>query len=97
MKVLIKVPAPLRVYVENKKEIAIEVKGQTLRDALLELTEIYPNLKDRLFDEVGNMRKFLTIFINNTNAKDFEGENTRLKDGDTITILPAIAGGNLSN
>lgn len=93
MKITVKIPAPLRVYVSNQREVHLEDSFQTLKDALIKLTDEYPKLKDRLFDESGSLRKFLTIFINNTNVRDFEGENTKLKDGDVVTILPAIAGG----
>lgn len=93
MRVLVKIPAPLRVYVASQKEIEIEFDGNTLKDVLSKLTELYPDLRNRLFEDSGNVRKFLTVFINNINARDFGGENAKVKEGDIITILPAIAGG----
>ncbi len=93
MKVLVKIPAPLRVWVSNNKEVEIEFEGQTLKDALLKLVEIYPNLKDRLFDENNNMKKFLAVFINDVSARELGGENAKINENDVISILPAIAGG----
>lgn len=93
MKVLVKIPAPLRVYTSNQKEVIIEFEGETLKDVFLKLTDIYPDLKNRLFDENGNLRKFLAVFVNNTNARDIGFENAKINDNDVVFILPAIAGG----
>lgn len=93
MKVLVKIPAPLRQYTSNQKEIEITISSNTVKDVIIELTNIYPDLKTRLLDDTGSLRKFLTIFINNSNLRDIGGENAKVNDGDTITILPAIAGG----
>ncbi len=93
MKVLVKIPAPLRQYTSNQKEIEVTTSSNTVKDVIIELTNHYPELKTRLLDETGSLRKFLTIFLNNSNLRDIGGETAQVKDGDIITILPAIAGG----
>ncbi|MEN3039384.1 MAG: ubiquitin-like small modifier protein 1 [Candidatus Kryptonium sp.] len=92
MSVKVMIPTPLRPYTENKD--TIEIYGQTVRELLENLTNRYPQLKRHLFSENGNLRNFINIYINDEDVRYLDGDNTKLKDGDIISIVPAIAGGN---
>lgn len=92
MPVKITIPTPLRPYTENRD--TIEVEGQTIRELLEDMTERYPQLKRHLFSEDGKLRSFVNIYVNDEDIRYLDGENTKVKEGDVISIVPAIAGGN---
>ena len=85
------VPTALRDYTEGKKEI--EVKGETAGQALKELTRRYASLARHLFDEEGNLRYFVNVYLNQEDIRHLEGLETKVEDGDTLMIVPSIAGG----
>lgn len=89
----VKIPGPLRRLVENKDEIIVE--GTTLKEVIEKLGEINPEMKNRILDENGEVRRFINIYINNEDIRFMKGINTEVKDTDEITIIPAIAGGKL--
>lgn len=89
--VSIKIPQPLRKCTGGKYEVAYNAK--TVKDVLLQLENDYPEIRARLKDENGDLRRFINIFVNGQDIRLTEGENTKLKDGDEVSILPAIAGG----
>ncbi|MCS7228717.1 MAG: ubiquitin-like small modifier protein 1 [Candidatus Kryptonium sp.] len=91
MSVKVMIPTPLRPYTDNKD--TIEVDGQTVRELLENLANRYPQLKRHLFSENGNLRNFINIYINDEDIRYLEGDNTKLKEGDIVSIVPAIAGG----
>lgn len=91
MSVKVMIPTPLRPYTDNKD--TIEVDGQTVRELLENLANKYPQLKRHLFSENGNLRNFINIYINDEDIRYLEGDNTKLKEGDIVSIVPAIAGG----
>lgn len=92
MPVKITIPTPLRPYTENRD--TIEVEGQTVRELLEDITGRYPQLKRHLFSEDGKLRSFVNIYVNDEDIRYLDGENTKVKEGDVISIVPAIAGGN---
>ena len=57
------------------------------------LDQLYPGIKDRIFDDQDRTREFVNIFVNGLNTKEGEKEGTKLKEGDTVHILPSVAGG----
>ena len=71
----------------------MEVAGATVAEALRDLTSRYPQLRRHLYDDHGRLRGFVNVFVNEEDVRDLEGEATRLRPGDTLTILPSVAGG----
>jgi sulfur-carrier protein len=92
MKVKVMIPTPLRPYTENRD--SVEVEGNTIGELLNALTQKYPQLKRHLFSEDGNLRSFVNIYVNDEDIRYLDGGNTSVKDGDVVSIVPAIAGGN---
>jgi MoaD family protein len=92
MKVKVMIPTPLRPYTENRD--SVEVEGNTVSELLNALTQKYPQLKRHLFSEDGNLRSFVNIYVNDEDIRYLDGGNTSVKDGDVVSIVPAIAGGN---
>jgi len=92
MPVKITIPTPLRPYTDNRD--TIEVEGQTIRELLEDMTERYPQLKRHLFSEDGKLRSFINIYVNDEDIRYLDGENTKVSEGDVVSIIPAIAGGN---
>jgi molybdopterin converting factor small subunit len=88
---IIRVPSPLRPYTDGTKEVAIDAKH--VGGALEELTLRFPQLKPHLFDDVGKLRSYVNVFVNDNNMRDLQSEATPLADGDRLIILPSIAGG----
>jgi molybdopterin synthase sulfur carrier subunit len=91
MAISVHIPTPLRKYTAGKGEVS--AAGQTVGDALDDLEKSYPGLKERLCDESGKVRRFVNIFANDEDIRALQDLATPLKDGDEISIVPAIAGG----
>ena len=85
------IPTPLRKFTNNQS--SIETNGKTVLEAVTQLTETYPELKEHLFDENENIRSFVRIYVGDEDIKKLDRENTKVSSGDTISIIPAIAGG----
>ena len=85
------IPTPLRQYVEKKD--AVELGGATVGDALGALTTTYSELRRHLYNEEGRLRSFVNVYLNDEDIRYLQKESTPLKDGDTISIVPSIAGG----
>ncbi len=91
MAVTVLIPTTLRAYTDRKSEIDFE--GANVGEVLKNLVSQYPDAKKSLFDEDGNPRSFVNVFLGETNIKNLSGLETATKDGDTIMLIPAIAGG----
>jgi molybdopterin/thiamine biosynthesis adenylyltransferase/rhodanese-related sulfurtransferase/molybdopterin converting factor small subunit len=91
MPVKIVVPTPMQRYTMNKEEI--EVGGATVDHALQHLAENYPDIKKHLFSDDGSIRAFVNVYLNDEDSRYLQGGATPVKDGDTLTIVPSIAGG----
>jgi molybdopterin/thiamine biosynthesis adenylyltransferase/rhodanese-related sulfurtransferase/molybdopterin converting factor small subunit len=85
------IPTPLRRFTDNND--VVEVTSIDVLQAMQALTLLYPNLKTQLFDEQGQLRHFINIFLNDDDIRLHEGVETPVAAGDTLDILPAIAGG----
>jgi molybdopterin converting factor small subunit len=85
------IPTPLRQYAEGKARV--EVSGSTVGDALASLTRQHPELRKHLFSDDGKLRAFVNIYVNDEDIRHLEKENTAIKIGDSISIVPSIAGG----
>ena len=91
MPVTITIPTPLRKLTNNEE--VVEVTAQTIGDAFSELQTRYPGIKERLLDDSGSVRRFVNVYVNEEDIRFLQNQNTPLKDGDEISIIPAIAGG----
>src|SRR5260370_35327877 len=94
MPVTVKIPAPLRPLTANQGEVAVENAG-TVQAALEELSRKYPGIKDKLLDDKGALRRYVNLFRNDEDVRHAQGLGTALKEGDRLTIVPAIAGGEM--
>src|SRR5438552_9409914 len=91
MMVTVIIPTALRQHTDNEDEL--KLNARTVSDALKELVTSFPNLRRHLYSESGRLRNFINIYLNEEDIRYKEGESTALKDGDTLMIIPAIAGG----
>ena len=91
MPVKVMIPTPLRAYA-GKRE-AVELDAATVGEALGRLTSEFSELRKHLFTDDGKLRSFVNVYINDEDIRYLAKENTRTKDGDTISIIPFIAGG----
>jgi molybdopterin/thiamine biosynthesis adenylyltransferase/rhodanese-related sulfurtransferase/molybdopterin converting factor small subunit len=85
------IPTALRQHTDDEDEL--KLNARTVSDALEELVTSFPNLRRHLYSESGRLRNFINIYLNEEDIRYKEGESTALKDGDTLMIIPAIAGG----
>ncbi len=90
MAITVRIPTPLRTLTQGKDEV--EAKGADVRDIINDLEKNYPGLKERLLDDKG-VRRFVNIYQNEEDIRFLENLDTKVKDGDSISIVPAIAGG----
>jgi len=91
MSVTIRIPAALKSYADGGQEV--QVPAGTVGEALDRLVERHPSLRPHLYDERGSLRNFVNAYINEDDARGLGGQAARVSDGDTITIVPSIAGG----
>ena len=71
----------------------MEVESATIGAAVEELEGKFPGIKERLVDEEGEIRRFVNVYVNEEDIRFLENQDTPLKDGDDVSIIPAIAGG----
>ncbi|MDR0851537.1 MAG: MoaD/ThiS family protein [Clostridiales Family XIII bacterium] len=86
------IPTALRAFTEGKSEA--EVSGKTAGEVIAALAKTYPDLKQHLFDEGGKLRSFVNVFVGDENIKNFGGLDAPVSENETVTLVPAIAGGN---
>lgn len=91
MSVTVVIPTTLRLFTEHRSEV--ELEGNTVGEVLTLLSEEYPETKKALFDENGQLRAFINVFVNEESIRDLNGFDTALSKGDEIILIPAIAGG----
>ena len=85
------IPTPLRQYVDKKN--AVEVSGATIGELLTGLTTEYAELRRHLFNDEGKLRSFVNVYLNDEDIRYLNKDATPVKDGDTVSIVPSIAGG----
>ena len=91
MAVKVRVPTPLMKLTDNQSEVTAE--GATISEILNNLESQFTGIKERICDENGTPRRFINIYLNEEDIRFLDGESTAVKDGDEISIIPAIAGG----
>src|SRR6185436_18503204 len=89
--VTVKIPTPLRPITGGQAELKIE--GATVGDVLRKLDAQFKGFGERVLDEGKNVKRFINVFVNEDNIRDRKELDTEVKNGDTISILPSIAGG----
>jgi sulfur-carrier protein len=89
----IQIPSPLRQY--TGKQSTVAVPASTVGDALAGLVSQHPDLKRHLYSDDGKLRAFVNVYVNDEDMRYLEKEATAVQEGDTISIVPSIAGGSL--
>lgn len=91
MPVKVRIPTPLQKLTGQKGEV--QIQAATIQDLIEQLEKNYPGIKERLCDEKGKVRRFVNIYLNEEDIRFLRQEETPLKEGDDVSIVPAIAGG----
>src|SRR3954463_16755252 len=94
MAIEVRIPTILRTYTDGQK--AVEGKGETLSDLLDDLDGRHPGLRGRLVTEDGGLHRFVNVYVNDEDVRFLGGLETALADGDSVSVLPAVAGGQLA-
>ncbi|MBG0744795.1 MAG: MoaD/ThiS family protein [Cylindrospermopsis raciborskii KL1] len=89
----IKVLVPTMLQKVTNNQAVVECSGSSVNELLDTLEKTFPGIKGRLLDEKGTPRRFLNLYVNSEDIRFLEGTETALKDGDEISIVPAVAGG----
>lgn len=91
MAVKVRIPTPLRPLAGGAAELAVE--GATVGQALQALEQQHPGFRERLYDDSGEIRRFVNIYVAGEDIRFLKGEDTPLKEGEELSIVPAVAGG----
>jgi len=89
--VFVRIPTPLRKLTADQDSVSAD--GASLSECISSLEASYPGLKERLCDESGEIRRFVNIYVNGEDVRFLQGLATPIKDGDEVSIVPAVAGG----
>jgi len=87
----LRIPTPLRPYAGGQTEVT--VRGDNVGEALKDLIGQYPSLNQHLFNDGGELRPFVNLFLGDEDVRHLQGIDTPLKDDDKLMIIPSIAGG----
>ncbi|MER5985331.1 MoaD/ThiS family protein [Streptomyces sp. NPDC001787] len=90
MAIEVRIPTILRTYTDGAK--AVEGSGATLADLFVDLDSRHNGIRERVVDG-GELRRFVNVYLNDEDVRFLDGIETKLSDGDNVTILPAVAGG----
>jgi adenylyltransferase/sulfurtransferase len=85
------IPTPLRQYAGNRD--SVDLNGSTVGELLGKLTSEHDELRKHLYTGEGKLRSFVNVYLNDEDIRHLEKESTRVNEGDTISIVPSIAGG----
>ena len=85
------IPTPLRQYADKKD--TVELSGSTVGEVLTALTTQFGDLRKHLFNDEGKLRSFVNVYLNDEDIRYLSKDKTEVKDGDTLSIVPSIAGG----
>lgn len=91
MSVTVRIPTPLRKLTGGADEVSVE--ANSIGELIDNLEAAHPGLKERLCDDAGEIRRFVNVYVNDEDVRFLEGRGTALKNGDEVSIVPAIAGG----
>jgi adenylyltransferase/sulfurtransferase len=85
------IPTPLRQYAGGAD--SVEISASTAGELLTKLTAAHPDLRKQIFNDEGKLRSFVNVYVNDDDIRYLERNETAVKDGDTVSIVPSIAGG----
>ena len=91
MSIRIEIPPPMRDLTDGK--IEIPVRGTTVKEAIADLVNQYPALKSKLFDDKGNIRQYINVFVNDEDIRYLDEMETKVTDGVLVALIPAVSGG----
>jgi molybdopterin synthase sulfur carrier subunit len=91
MSAKVRIPTPLRKLTNNEE--LVEVSATTVAGVINELQVRFPGIKERLLDESGTVRRFVNVYVNEEDIRFLQNQQTPIRSGDEISIIPAIAGG----
>lgn len=91
MSVTVRVPTTLRTLTGGKSEVKVE--GETVAEVLEKLEEAHEGFKAKLFDDKGKLRRFVNVFVADDDIRYLDGLETKVPEGETVAIIPAVAGG----
>lgn len=91
MSVRVRVPTPLRKFTQGVDEV--NAQGANVKSVMEDLEKKYPGIKERICDESGKIRRFVNVYVNGDDIRFLQNLETSIKEGDNISIVPAIAGG----
>jgi len=91
MSVTVRVPTTLRPLTGGTSEVAVD--GATVGEVLKSLEAAHPGFAERLLDDAGGLRRFVNVFVADDDVRFLEGLDTPVPDGETVSIIPAVAGG----
>ncbi len=91
MSIKVRIPTPLQKITQNKAEVKLQ--GANIKELIDDLEKNFPGIKERICDEKGKIRRFINIYVNEEDVRFLQQDKTSLKDGDEVSIIPAIAGG----
>lgn len=91
MPVMVRIPTPLRRVTNGAGEVHAE--GKDVAELIEDLERQFPGLRERLVEESGELRRFINVYVNQEDVRFLSGQGTAVKDGDEVSIVPAIAGG----
>jgi molybdopterin converting factor small subunit len=87
----VRVPTQLRELTGGVGEVSVD--GDTVAEVLAALDTAHPGFRDRLFDDAGKLRRFVNVFVADEDVRFLDGLDTKVTDGQTVSIVPAVAGG----
>jgi sulfur-carrier protein len=91
MSVQVKIPTVLRKH--TNEEAVVQVDGSTIRDVIENISGRFPEFKAKVVADDGNLHRFINVYANDEDIRYLQGLDTKVSDGDTVSILPAVAGG----
>ncbi len=91
MSVSVRIPTTLRTLTAGQASVSVE--GSTVSEVLASLEASHPGFAERLIDENGGLRRFVNVFVSDDDVRFMEGMATPVPDGETVSIIPAVAGG----
>jgi len=91
MPVTVRIPTPLQRLTNGQGEV--QCNGTTVAELISDLDKNHPGVKERICDDSGKLRRFVNVFVNEEDIRFLQGDQTTIKDGDEVSIIPAIAGG----
>ena len=91
MSVTVRVPTTLRTLTGGASEVAVD--GATVGEVLHSLEGVHPGFAERILDDAGGLRRFVNVFVADDDVRFLDGLDTAVPDGETVSIIPAVAGG----